>query len=247
MKKVWKLSGSLNSKTLKNLFMDCCKPSPKDRLTFREIIGKYDQKSVLQILKELDLTETLIESIWSSELKCKEQYIDFNTFHAELIKYFRIQKKPEAIHYLKEALRLPFFLKFGQPDPLHMTRDKFGVIGRIFRFTKQKDDGFIERIVELFKSDWFYGCVNREEAQKQLEAFSKKKSDGIHFIVRFSNSNQLCFTYKNANIWENSIIEPDRVFTKEGYAKYVEQYQQRSKFNKHEVVPSLQKTFSPYK
>jgi len=224
--------------------MYCCKLSPKDRLTFREIIDKYP-KCVSQILKDLDLTETLIESIWSTELKCKETYIEFNTCHDYLIKYFRLQKKPEAVHYLKEALRLPFFLKSGQPDPPNMTRDKFGVLGRLFRFTKQKDDGFIERIVELFKSDWFYGCVDREEAQNQLEAFAKKKSDGhIYFIVRFSNSNQLCFTHKNANNgWENSIIEPDRVFTKEGYVKYVEQYQQQ-KVLKHEVFPPAEDIFT---
>jgi len=36
-----KLFENLGSKTLKNLLMDCCKL--KDRLTFREIIGKYEK------------------------------------------------------------------------------------------------------------------------------------------------------------------------------------------------------------
>jgi len=144
---------------------------------------------------------------------------------------------------------LPYFLKLGQPDPTKMSRVNFSSIGRLFKFTKKKDDTFIQRIVEVFKADWFYGSVDRNDAQNQLEAFSNKKTDHHnYFIIRFANSKQLCFTYKANNNWENSNIEPDLAF-KEGYSKYVSKYQPLKMVVslKHEAVPSLQKTFLPYK
>jgi len=179
--------------------------------------------------------------------KCKAtKDIEFNKFYEYLIKYFTLQKKPEESHYLKEALRLTFFIKSSDPDPSKMTSDNFGVLGRLYKFTKKKDDTFIQRIVEVFKADWFYGYVDRAEVQNQLEALTKRKSDNCtYFIVRFANSRQFCYTYKkDGNNWENSNIEPDKAL-KEGYAKYVSHYQ-KLKILKHETVVSLQKSFTPY-
>jgi len=172
--------------------MDCCKRVPSERLTFCKIIEKYKMN---EILKELDKTETEIQNIWKKAIsKCKgdKDNIDFKKFLLFLIDYFRLKNKHEEKYYLKEALRLPFFLQLGAADPTSITYDHFGAVGRLFKFIKKKDDGFIQRIVELFKSDWFYGTVDRTEAIKQLEA-NKRKG---YFIVRFANSKQLCFTYQ---------------------------------------------------
>jgi len=243
-----KLFDSLNSKALKIILMDCCKRAPNDRFTFRKIIDKYEKSQFPQILKELDLTEILIQTIWEKALKVTKtttkDNIEFKAFYDYLSnKYFKLQKKPEEAFYLKEALRLPYLLKSGEPDPNLMTRDYFGVLARLFKFTKKKDETFIARIVEVFKADWFYGVVDRMEAQKQLEALAAKKKDSyIYFIVRFANSRQFCITYKkDANNWENSNIDPAQALKDGGYAKYVSQLQ--LKILRHELIPSLYKTF----
>jgi len=167
--------------------MDCCKRTPKDRLTFRKILDKYEKGQLIDnILKDLDVTETYIQTIWEkASLKCKatnSKDIDFKKFYEFLIQYFHLLKKPEEAHYLKEALRLPFFLKLEQPDPTIMTRENFGQLGKIFMLTKKKDSGFIQRMVEVFKSEWFYGFVDRLEAQNQLEALSKKRKRKLHIL-----------------------------------------------------------------
>jgi len=124
-----------------------------------------------------------------------------------------------------------------------MTRDNFGVLGRLFKFSKKKDDSFIERIVELFKADWFYGCVDRAYSQKQLEALQANKKDGYqYFIVRFANNKQLCVTYFTKT-WENRPIDCGYAL-KEGYVKHVT-YVTQTKVMKHETVPTLQKTYQP--
>jgi len=242
-----KLFDSVGSKALKSILVECCKRAPNERVTFRKIIDKHEKVQFPQILKDLDLTETLIQSIWESALKeCKvTKDIEFKHFYDYLTKYFKI-KKPEEAYYLKEALRLPFLLKLGEPDPTYMTRDNFGILAKLFRFTKKTDDTFIARIVEVFKSDWFYGCVDRMEAQKHLDVLQQKKSDGLrYFIVRYANSRQFCFTYKkDENNWENGNIEPIQA-VKDGYAKYVSQF--HLKLLRHELIPALQKTFNPYK
>jgi len=198
----------------------------------------------------LDVTETITDNIWEKALKdCKaktKDSIEFKKFNDFLVEYFHLKKKPEEAHYLKEALRLPYFLKLGVPDPTYITRDNFAVLGRLFKFTKKADESFIQRIVDVFKADWFYGGVDRNEAQKQLEAVQKSKSEGTYFIIRFANSQQLCFTYKkDANNWDNSNIEASQAL--KGYVNYINQYTApQQKVFKHEPVKTLQKTFSPY-
>jgi len=243
-----KLFDRIGSKALKNLLMDCCKLKPNDRLNFHKIIKDKEKSKFPEILKDFDLTETLIEEIWDKALKeYKTKEIEFSKFHEYLIKYFKLEKKPEDAYYLKEALRLPFLLKLGEQDPEYMTRDNFGILARLFKVTKKNDDSFTTRIVEVFKADWFYGGVDRIESQKQLEHFSKKKSDGsTYFIVRYAGQKQLCFTHqKDAKTWEHSCIETSTAISKEGYSKYVTQYQTRLRL-KHEPVTSLYKTFNPY-
>jgi len=244
---------NITSKTLKTLLMDFCKRTPSDRLTFRKIIDKFEKnQSQNQILKELDFTETLIQIIWEKAKEdCKAtndiEPIDFNMFYLFLFGYCQV-KKPEEAHsyYLKEALRLPYFLKLGEPDPKYMTRDNFGVIARLFKLTKKNDDSFLQRIVDLFKEDWFYGGVDRIEAQRQLEATQRKKSDGTYFIVRFASSKQLCFTFKKdekePQDWENSTIDTNNAL-KPGYAKYISQFV-LLKGLKHDPIAAL-KTFKP--
>jgi len=246
-----KLFDDVSSKTLKNLLIECCKLAPSNRSSFSKIRDKYE-KSQPQILKKLDLTETLIETIWKKALKKTNlpqttKEIDFKQFYDFLVnKYFKLQKKPEESHYLKEALRLPFLLKPGEPDPNFMTRDNFGILARLFKFTKKSDDTFITRIVEVFKAEWFYGFVDRNDAQKQLEFLAnKKKSNYTYFIVRFANSKQFCFTYKKEANWENSNIDSEQVLKVGGYAKYVSTYQ--LKVLKHEPILSLHKAFVPFK
>jgi len=172
----------IKSKTLKTLLLECCKRDPKERPTFRKIIDKYEKKLFPQILVELDLTESLIQEIWDKAAEhCKlpknPREIEFQQFYEFLVKYFALnpEKKPEEVYYLKEALRLPFFYKLGQSDPKNMPRDNFGILARLFRFGKKKDETFIQRIVEVFKSDWFYGTVDRTEAQNKLEDLAKRK------------------------------------------------------------------------
>jgi len=125
-----------------------------------------------------------------------------------------------------------------------MTRENFGILAGLFKFTKKKDDTFLQRIVEVFKAPWFYGSVDRAEAEKQLEPSAKKQTDYIYFIVRFCNAKKFCFTFKKDNKWEHCNIEPADGFSEGGYDKYVLKY--RPKTMKHEPISSLQKTFAPY-
>jgi len=234
--------------------MDCCKKKPDERLTFSKIIDKYVKTQYFkEILKELDATENIILYIWENALKAgsptlpkENKEIEFTKFYDFLIKHFRL-KKPEEIYYLKEVLRLPYFLKLGVPDPPTMTRENFAVIGSLFKFTKKRDDSFIERMLEVFKAEWFYGTVDRLEAQKQLEALTKSKNSTTpYFIVRFANSKQLCFTYKKKDgNWDHSNIEPGVALERESYAKYIEWWAQTNRI-KHDPVTSLQKSFQPY-
>jgi len=237
----------IGSKALKNLLMECCKLKPSERGSFRKIIEK-EKVRFSEILRELDLTETLIVEIWdkaSNEYKTKD--IEFSKFHEYLIKYFSLEKKPEEAYYLKEALRLPFLLKLGVQDPKYMTRDNFGILARLFKFTKKNDVSFVTRIVEVFKADWFYGGVDRMESQKHLEHLTKNKPDGsTYFIIRYASSKQLCFTFQRDAKWENSVIETSTAISKDGgYSKYVEQFKTRVQL-KHEPVTTLYKTFKSY-
>jgi len=199
--------------------------------------------------KQIDITESIIQKIWEDALvQCEEKEtkdIPFKTFYPYLIEYFSLKEKPEEAHYLKEALRLSFSLKASQPDPSKITLDNFGVIVRLFNFCKEKDEGFIKRMVEVFNADWFYGCVDRMDAQNQLAALTKQRklSNMMYFIVRFANSKQLCFTYqKKDGSWENANIDPNIACTNQGYVNYVKQYS----ILKYEDV-SIQKTFTQYK
>jgi len=228
--------------------MDCCKLRPNDRLTFKAIAAKYNESYFTQVLKGIDITETLIQNIWDEALlECKAtKDIEFKKFHEFLIGYFRL-KNPEEKHYLKQALKLPFLLK-TEADPPYMTRDNFGHVGRLFKFTKKKDNDFIKRVVEVFKADWFYGSIDRVECEKQLKALAdkNKNSTPINCIVRYANSRQLCLTYqKKDNVFEHCCIEPADAMSAGGYAKFVTNYYS-SKILKHELVSSLRKSFSPY-
>jgi len=196
----------IGSKTLKNLLMDCCKLKPADRLSFRKIIDK-EKKIFPEILRELDLTETLIEDIWDKALKeYNTKDIEFSKFHEYLIKYFKLEKKPEEAYYLKEALRLPFLLKLGEQDPKYMTRDNFGILARLFKVTKKNDDSFTTRIVEVFKADWFYGSVDRNESQKQLEYLTKKKNLTVPHTLLFAMLTQGNFVLLTRKIQNGKIV-----------------------------------------
>jgi len=123
------------------------------------------------------MTDTLILIIWEKAMKdCKAttKDIEFKKFYDFLLEYFHLEKKPEESHYLKEALRLPTLKKLNEPDPNYISYDDFAILGRLFKLTKKEDESFIKRIVEVFKADWFYGCVDRTEAQRQLDALQKK-------------------------------------------------------------------------
>jgi len=114
----------------------------------------------------------------------------------------------------------------------------------------------------VFKADWFYGCVDRDDAQKKLETLTNNKrgllSPPVFFIVRYANSKQLCFTFQNLDgKWENSNIDPNLAFQDNGYVKYVTQFQKNmeAKMNQHiwnshkfthETVPNILKTFKPF-
>jgi len=127
-----------------------------------------------------------------------------------------------------------------------MTRENFGHVGRLFKLTKKRDNDFIKRVIEVFEADWFYGYVDRIEAEKQLNALAKKEKSNLTFyIVRFATSKQLCFSYpKKDGTFEHSNIDPADALNGGGYRKYVSNYQR--KFLKHERVSSLQKSFTPY-
>jgi len=109
----------------------------------------------------------------------------FNSFYIFLSKYFGLKKNTEEAHYLKELLRLSFTLKVGETEPANMTYDNFRVICRLFKINQERDKGFIERMIEVFRSDWFYGYVDREDAQKQLDALaiSKKRKTHLQTIL----------------------------------------------------------------
>jgi len=115
-KQISNLFDGLGSKTLKSILIDCCKIIPKDRSTFRKILDKYEKSAPPSIIKELDVTETIINSIWTTALtKFKATNdIEFGPFYDFLVKYFKLSK-PEEYHYLKEALRLTFFFKIFWP------------------------------------------------------------------------------------------------------------------------------------
>jgi len=68
-------------------------------------------------------------------------------------------------------------LKQGQDDPKNITLENFRIVCNIFKLSKNKDDTFIRRIVEVFKAEWFYGSVDRLESQRQLEVQADKKKN----------------------------------------------------------------------
>jgi len=112
---------------------------------------------------------------------------------------------------------------------------------------RKKDNDTIKRVVEVFKADWFYGFIDRVEAEKQLKALADKNKNSTHtnFIVRYANSRQFCFTYQKKDLgFEHSNIEPGLALSSGGYEKYVSNYKRM--VLKHEPV-SLRKSFSPYK
>jgi len=165
--------------TLTQLLLDCCKPDPSQRISFKEILEKSD-KLFPKILVELDVTESISQKIWDDailQLKPQEKGIlDFKGFFKFLCdKYFILKPKTEERHYLKAALRLPYMLKQGQDDPKNITLENFRIVCNIFKLSKNKDDTFIRRIVEVFKAEWFYGSVDRLESQRQLEVQADKK------------------------------------------------------------------------
>jgi len=243
----------IKSPTLVQLLGDCCKRDPSQRLSFSKIIQKYDKAKLTNILSELDITAGITTEIWKAATSDGKE-IPFKKFIEFLVDYFSIKPDTEEHHYLKEALRLPSLLKQQAPDPQTITFEQFSIICQLFKINKEKDDGFIKRIVEVFKADWFYGCVDRTDAQNKLERFKAKKgssgwfsSPPVLFIIRYANSKQLCFTYqKKDGTWENSNIDPNIAIQDNGYVQYITKYQKSMLGLKHELVPHLQKTFSSF-
>jgi len=255
-KELSKLFDNVRSSTLKTFLLNCCNPNPENRLSFSKIVEISEKDNFFpQILKELDLTEVVINTIWNEALKSLEVSKDtfkFKDFHKFLVKYLALDKKPEEAHYLKQALRLTYFIKSSEKDPPNIPRENFTIVCRLFKFANENDkEGFVQRIVEVFKADWFYGSVDRMDAQKQLEDLTnKKKSPLMYYIVRYSNSKQFCITFPRkekdpkGNIWEHAIIDADLAVKDGGYFKYVTNFKQT--LLKHETVPTLVKTFKPY-
>jgi len=228
-------------------------------LSFSKIVELTDKENFFSdILKQLDFTETVIKDIWQeAEKECKEkiskegketEVVGFEKFYQFLSdKYLVLDKNSDRPHYLKQALRLPILLKATEPDPKYITCDNFGTVCRLFKFTGEKDkEGFIQRIVEVFKAEWFYGCVDRPEVEKQLELYaSKKDSSAFYFIVRYANSKQLCITFrKGSKSFEHANVDPVIAMREGGYFDYVKNFQ-KTKL-KHELIPTLVKTFKPY-
>jgi len=191
----------------------------------------------------MDTTKGITEDIWEKRNKVKvpqnRKHIEFNEFYDFLQAYFKI-KNPEEAHYLKEALRMVYRSKVQSADPITMSHQKFEVLCNIFQFTESNDPWFIKRIVQLFEQDWFYGAVDRIQAQ---ESISKKKKD--IFIVRFSNYDKLCITFKDnkKKDWEHAVID-DVAWTTSGYKCYIEDFAKQSGLE-HENI-SLEKTFKPF-
>jgi len=235
---------NINSSLLKNLLMDCCHLEPSKRSPFHEIKKKIQYP---QILQELDKTESLTEKIWGEATK--SDHMPFNSFYIFLSKYFGLKKNTEEAHYLKELLRLSFTLKVGETEPANMTYDNFRVICRLFKINQERDKGFIERMIEVFRSDWFYGYVDREDAQKQLDALAiskKKKDPPTNYIVRFANSKKLCVTFKKKDgTWENANIEPHVAMEHCGYISYVNEYATKMNITYEQI--HLLKSFKSFK
>jgi len=225
-----------------------CKIVPSERLS----LSKFENENCkgepfLEILKEMDATKGITNQIWEKAMKLaetkskyheNEKSIEFNEFYNFLQDYFKINN-PEEAHYLKEALRMVNRLQNG--DPKTMSYQKFEILCNIFQFTEPNDPWFIKRIVQLFKQDWFYGAVDRGQAQVSISKNSSKKEK---FIVRFSNNDKLCITFKDKEKrkdgWEHAVID-DAAWTASGYKSYIEDFA-KTKGLEHENI-DLEKTF----
>jgi len=258
VKELSKLFENIHSPALQDFLLNCCKP--ENRLSFGQIVKISEKDDFFpQILKELDLTETVINKIWELAVKFPLEVVSkdtfkFKDFYEFLVKFLILEDKPEEAHYLKQALRLTYFIKASEKDPQNIPLENFSIVCKLFKFANENDkEGFVQRIAEVFKADWFYGSVDRMDAQKQLEDLTtKKKCNSMYFIVRYSNSKQFCITFlrkekdpKGNPWWENAIIDPALAVKDGGYVNYVTNF--KPSLLKHEPVPTLAKTFKPYK
>jgi len=255
---------------------DCCKKDPSQRLTFNQITDKYEKlKQFHNILEELEKTDAIIEEIWNDAMSictASNRGFEFNSFFSFLIEHFSLtqEKHEEQRYYLKQALRLPFGRMPLNRDPDYISREYFGIVCNLFKFTDAKDPGFIERILDVFKAEWFYGCVDREDVQRKIEDKSQKDMRGssgwiqsilslsgnstispVNFIVRYANSKRFCFTYKMKDTWYHNNIEPQDAYKRHGYSNFVSEYAKATLSwptpLKYTVIPNIEKSFVPYK
>jgi len=112
-----------------------------------------------------------------------------------------------------------------------MTQEYFMIVCDLFKIYKLSDNDFIRRIVDTFKEDCFYGCIERESAERLI-----KDQESTHFfsfliptyyIVRYARSKRLTITYKKKDQkdWNHCIIEPFSAMKENGYSRYFSRYQ----------------------
>jgi len=131
-------------------------------------------------------------------------------------------------------------------DPDTMSFDRFAALCKLFKFTEPNDPWFLKRIVQLFQQDWFYGYVDRVKVQEQIN----KLPTSNKFIVRYSNMDRLCFSFKYKDEkgkvnWEHAIIEENAAWKKSGYKSYVEEFATQ-KGIEHDKKLNLERTFNLY-
>jgi len=272
--KIKNLFRNIPSNTLQELLLDCCKVNPDQRLSFEQLEAKYDSKEddlFAKILKELDNTANVTNKIWNDAISSKkvtqkaQEGVQFNKFFEFLTDDCFKLANPEGQHYLKQALRLPFWLKPNDEDPKYISREQFDKVCFLFKFTKEDEksgyNNFIKRIVDIFSRKWFYGSVVRENVQAALD---KKSPLCLSFnwwnattayVVRYSNQGQFCITFKNKNDpggFENATIDPTAALNEDGYRSYISKYkrgQQKSRniYLKYDQKTDLERSFNQFK
>jgi len=241
-----KLFAEIRSNCLKELLLDCCKCDPSKRLTFSQLFGNKNTFNET-ILKELDLSLKLADEIWKEAMQNEKdaKEIEFKEFFQFLLQKFALKENNEQSHYLKQAIRVIYTKKPNDNDPSTMTLDHFRTLCRLFALTEHDED-FIRRIVEVFEAPWFYGCVERTDAENQLTLANKKKTEN-YFIVRYASSKKLCFTFQMKNLpFDHQNIEFNDAVKSDGYVNFVHAYTKKKGLI-HTPITGLPKTFKPFK
>jgi len=267
--KIKALFGKIPSKTLQELLLDCCRASPKQRLSFEQLEEKYDSNKeddlFSKILQEMDNTAAVINKIWndaiSNKVSSTQQGFEFAKFLQFLTNdCFKLKRDTEGYHYLLQALRLPYWLRPNDDNPKSISREQFEKVCKLFKFTKEDEQSnyqnFIKRIVDLFSQKYFYGSVQRETVQVALDkknTIANWWAATIAYVVRYSQQGQFCVTFKNKNVqggFEHATIDPTAALNAEGYSSYIKKYkkslQKNRKINLKTDKIDLEKAYTTF-